>query len=223
MWQSLLQQWRHPQNQHDIAEFTQYLMCKARPVSMQGSWHMTTATGEVRDVGDFHGPMVVHLPASGRGAVVPLQEMVDGWANAGEGMRRLIFEAPPLLCIQISRFHGRKQIRKLMHQVDLGNGRVHMPYRERPGIAETMCHYRVIALSVHLGNTPSSGHYRAVLIADGSSEDMSRTGDSRVAHDVTLYHGALYTDDGCCATPVLDGDVPAIMCNMYLLWCIKVE
>ena len=79
------------------------------------------------------------------------------------------------------------------------------------------------ALSVHLGNTPSSGHYRAVLIAEGSSEGISRTGNSRISHDVTLYNGALYTDDGCSATPVLEGDVHATMCNMYLLWCIKVE
>ena len=214
MWQSLLQQWRHPQNQHDIAEFMQYLMCKARPDSMRGSWHMMTAAGEVRDVGDFHGPMVVHLPAPDRADIVPLQEMVDGWANAGEGMRRLIFEAPPLLCIQISRFHGNKRIRKLMHQVDLGNGRVQMPYRERPGAAETLCLYKVIALSAHLGNTPSSGHYRAVLIADGSSEGISRTGDACIARADILYPGALYTDDGCCATPALEGDVHAIMCNM---------
>ena len=223
MWQSLLQQWRHPQNQHDIAEFMQYLMQKARPDSMRGSWHMMTAAGEVRDVGDFHGPMVVHLPASARAAAVQLQGMVDGWANAGEGMRRLIFEAPPLLCIQISRFHGNKRIRKLMHQVDLGNGRVQMPYRERPGAAESTCHYKVIALSVHLGNTPPSGHYRAVLIAEGSPEGISRTGDASNAGAGILYPGALYTDDCSSATPVLEGDVHAIMCNMYLLWCIKVE
>ena len=39
-------------------------MGKARPDSMRGSWHMMTAAGEVRDVGDSPGPMVVHLSAS---------------------------------------------------------------------------------------------------------------------------------------------------------------
>ena len=125
--------------------------------------------------------------------------------------------------IQISRFHGNKRIRKLLHQVDLGDGRVQIPYRERPGAAESTCNYKVVALSVHLGNTPSSGHYRAVLIAEGSPLGVPRTGDDCNAVAGVLYTGALYTDDGSSATPVLDGDVHAIMCNMYLLWCIKVE
>ena len=46
-----------------------------------------TAAGEVRDVGDFHGPMVVHRPAPGNANAVPLQGMVDGWANAGSFLR----------------------------------------------------------------------------------------------------------------------------------------
>ena len=55
-------------------------------------------------------------------------------------------------------------------------------------------------------------------MAEGSSEGTPRTGDY---HDNTLFNGALYADDGCSATPVLAGDVHAIMCNMYLLWCIR--
>ena len=106
-----------------------------------------------------------------------MQALVDGWTDAGEGMRRLIYEAPPLLCVQISRFHGRRKIRKLMHQVMLGNGRVHIPCRERPGVDASELCYRVTAISVHLGNTPSSGHYRAVLMAQGSSECALGTGD----------------------------------------------
>ena len=149
-----------------------------------------------------------------------MQALVDGWTDAGEGMRRLIYEAPPLLCVQISRFHGRRKIRKLMHQVMLGNGRVHIPCRERPGIDASELCYRVTAISVHLGNTPSSGDYRAVLMAQGSSECALGTGD--FAHN-PVYNGALYTDDGCAAVPVLQGDVHAISCNMYLLWCIRVE
>ena len=38
-----------------------------------------------------------------------------------------------------------------------------------------------------------------------------------------MFRGALYTEDGISATAVLDGDVQAIMCNMYLIWCIKAE
>ena len=149
-----------------------------------------------------------------------LQALVDGWLDAGEGMRRLIYEAPLLMCVQISRFHGRRQIRKLLHQVELGNGRFHLPCRERPGFdASTLC-YRVTALTVHLGNTPSTGHYRAVLMAPGPSECALGTGD--FAH-YPIYNGALYTDDSCAAVPVLQGDVHAILCNMYLLWCIRVE
>ena len=196
-------------------------MQKARPDSMRGAWNMITAAGEVRDVGDFHGPMVVHMRGPDVVQPTTLQALINGWSDAGEGMRRLIFEAPPLLCIQISRFHGRSKIRKLMHQVMLGNGEVHVPCQVRPGTVASMhCRYRVIALSVHLGDTPSSGHYRAVLMAQGSSEGALGTGEHAVASHST-YHGALYTDDGCDAVPVLAGDVHAISSNMYLIWCIR--
>ena len=221
MWASLLQQWRQPQRQHDVGEFMSHVMQKARPDSMWGAWHMMTAAGEVRDVGDFHGPLMVHICNPSRVQSTTLQALVDGWTDAGEGVRRLIYEAPPLLCVQISRFHGRRKIRKLMHQVMLGNGRVHIPCRERPGVDASELCYRVTAISVHLGNTPSSGHYRAVLMAQGSSECALGTGDFE--HNPAYYNGALYTDDGCAAVPVLQGDVHAISCNMYLMWCIRVE
>ena len=221
MWTSLLGQWRQPQRQHDIGEFMTHVMQKARPDSMRGAWNMITAAGEVRDVGDFHGPMVLHMRGPDVVQPTTLQALINGWSDAGEGMRRLIFEAPPLLCIQISRFHGRSKIRKLMHQVMLGNGEVHVPCQVRPGTVASMhCRYRVIALSVHLGDTPSSGHYRAVLMAQGSSEGALGTGEHAVASHST-YHGALYTDDGCDAVPVLAGDVHAISSNMYLIWCIR--
>ena len=221
MWTSLLGQWRQPQRQHDIGEFMTHVMQKARPDSMRGAWNMITAAGEVRDVGDFHGPMVLHMRGPDVVQPTTLQALINGWSDAGEGMRRLIFEAPPLLCIQISRFHGRSKIRKLMHQVMLGNGEVHVPCQVRPGTVESMhCRYRVIALSVHLGDTPSSGHYRAVLMAQGSSEGALGTGEHADASH-SIYKGALYTDDGCDAVPVLAGDVHAISSNMYLIWCIR--
>ena len=90
MWASLLQQWRQPQRQHDVGEFMSHVMQKARPASMWGAWHMMTAAGEVRDVGDFHGPLMVHFCSPRREQSTTLQALVDGWTDAGEGMRRLI-------------------------------------------------------------------------------------------------------------------------------------
>eukprot|EP00439_Symbiodinium_sp_Y106_P067951 s2768_g11.t1 len=134
---------------------------------MWGAWHMMTAAGEVRDVGDFHGPLLMHFRNPRREQLTTLQALVDGWLDAGEGMRRLIYEAPLLMCVQISRFHGRRQIRKLLHQVELGNGRFHLPCRERPGFdASTLC-YRVTALTVHLGKwlrVHLSAHWELVTL-----------------------------------------------------------
>ena len=148
----------------------------------------------------------------------------------GEGMRRLLFEAPPILCVQIARFHVRRHIRKSLRQVSLGNGVIRLQCRERPGHDSVLCNYRVQSLSVHLGNTPSSGHYRAVMLAERSVESVSSAGSSGPDVDNigdtyyrNMFRGALYTEDGISATAVLDGDVQAIMCNMYLIWCIKAE
>ena len=226
MWQPLLQQWRQPQRQHDIGEFMTHVMQKASPDSMRGTWHAMTMAGEVRDVGTFLGPLVVHLTEPTATHVASLQALIDGWVDAGDGIQRLLFEAPPILCVQIARFHGRRHIRKSLQQVSLGNGEVRLQCRERPGHDSELCIYRVQALSVHIGHTPSTGHYRAVLLAERPVESVSSAGSSGSAIDSigvyhSIYHGAHYTDDGASATPVLDGDVNAIMCNMYLIWCIK--
>ena len=62
-----------------------HVMQKARPDSMRGTWHTMAMAGEVRDVGDFHGPLVVNLPEPSAAHVVSLQALIDGWTDAGGG------------------------------------------------------------------------------------------------------------------------------------------
>ena len=68
------------------------------------------------------------------------------------------------------------------------------------------------------------------MLAKRSAESASSAGSSGPVVDNigdayyrNMFQDALYTEDGISATAVLEGDVQAIMCNMYLVWCIKAE
>ena len=192
---------------------------------------------EIRDLGTCCTPLL--LTMLGPSA---LQDLINDWGDSADADSHLLYEAPNVLCLQIDRFRFDRKVRKVRYEVDLQSGSFTMPGRGLLRLA-----YQVRALSIHLGETPTSGHYRTILIPERGASAVHGVGppaeefprrfpgalslgsDSHQPLDDTsdvgpssLLSGAWYTDDFVPATQLLTTDIPEILSNVYLMWCIRV-
>ena len=170
--------WRFSGRQEGAAEFTLHVLIA---MGLRGLWQSRfDGDGGVR-VTDQGTMLYLQLPsASGS-----LQDLIEAWtfqqhvyALSGEWDR---------VPVVLGRYAwDRKNQARVLLPV-FGHGCVLRQAR-----------YRVEAALVHLGDEPSSGHYRAIL-----------------RHQGRWY----YTDDGICSCEIEFEEVHA--CNVYLLWLVK--
>ena len=76
-WTPVLQQWRRPQEQHDVGEFTVHVLSKLQPPILQGRWLARLADPMVRNVdsGVTVAPITLTIPARASN----LQDCVNAW------------------------------------------------------------------------------------------------------------------------------------------------
>ena len=118
-------------------------------------------------------------PACFRRVAPPsLQTLFIDWRN--QASQHAAVKLPTWLAVQLCRFdeEGRKvQHRLAMHPY------VYVPEFVGPGLPCTSRRYILTAVVYHLGQSKTSGHYRAALFTDGVLSHV--TDDGTVASEVT--------------------------------------
>ena len=210
-WSAILQQWSRPQQQHDIGEFATHALPKLRTHLMQGSWFARKELPYCRDVdtGPLHMPILMPIPNGADN----IQACVEAWCHQDNAHALGI--APPLLLVQLGRFRHRshRHVRKYRGEVIL-DGIIPMPiFIDENSLELTYAQYRVISGAYHLGNTPASGHYQAVLY---EASTLQHQEGGHPCEPVTYS-----TDDGRCPRRCNNAELDDALHNMYLVWLMK--
>ena len=161
-WLSLIQTWERPFEQHDIVDFTHYLLSLVAPNFLSNLWEARVdADDQVKtvDSGSHYCPMRLYLCDGRNGDTTELQDLLTTWSLESYGLQALA-GVSDLLCIQIDRFdqQGHKSFQKLQW-----TSPVFLPYFTNSSMDIDRVPYEVVAMSFHLGDDPHSGHYRTAV------------------------------------------------------------
>ena len=190
-----LRQWPHNGRQQDAADFLQHWSQAAQLVHFQSSWSILTA-GSLRDCGSVT-PLVLQcdlqeLPLV-RGTC-PLQSIVRSWQAVTS--QPALHAGTTCVALQLNRFVVRdRAVHKLSTPVSLPN-KIYLPCWVEGSL--TQREFLLSAALVHLGSTPHSGHYRALLV-EGTGKMW-------------------WTDDGVPARPPRKDEAATLLRNVYIVF-----
>ena len=177
-WRQLTRAWPNPQMQHDAAEFLLHLAQQDELVRDLSAWHARAVGFEGAPRADS-GRGIILLPVRSAADVplTTLQACVQAWHEQLQ-LHELRSDTE-VVVFQLDRF--RRQglfVQKDTTPIALANGEVLLPIGNSAGETQWWP-YHILSLVIHLGQTPVSGHYRAVHYNAG---DMCITDDNvRVA------------------------------------------
>ena len=190
-----LRQWPHNGRQQDAADFLQHWSQAAQLVHFQSSWSVLT-DGSLRDCGGV-APLVIQcdlqeLPLV-RGTC-PLQSIVSSWQAVAS--TPALHAGTTCVALQLNRFVVRdRAVHKLSTPVSLPS-KLHLPCWVEGSL--TQREFLLSAAVVHLGSTPHSGHYRALLV-EGTGKMW-------------------WTDDGVPARPPRKDEAATMLRNVYIIF-----
>ena len=167
-WSFLLQGWSHGGQQHDICEFFSHLMCRMQTSPFQGTWsarYVEAGRTCMHDSGECSGShlLTLDVPTDGQWS---LQDQVNAWM--GQAFTHALRLAPQWLAIRLNRFHrptASGEICKVRTALNWCTA-VQFPVFIDNTLEVYRTTYAVRAFAVHLGASPTSGHYRALLYDD---------------------------------------------------------
>ncbi|CAE7208391.1 unnamed protein product [Symbiodinium sp. CCMP2456] len=165
--------WEFTPEQQDTAEIL-HLMFANMP-DLQVIWDTRKVTEEgIRLC--TQGAMPVAIPMPTAGDAVMLQDAIQAWSSMDEAVTALTVHAD-MICIQLGRYqpHGKR-----LNIVDLPE-QVTLPVFQEDSSVQWQPYY-VSGVIIHLGRTPTTGHYRALLRVRAS---WWLTDDGREALDKT--------------------------------------
>ena len=221
-WRSLLQGWANVNQQQDTAELLEYLRHSIHIPGLRGKWEARTMRGmQVHVHQHMTGAPLIAIPG-GRG--LGLQRELELWAyEQDSGHIQALADPPVILSIQILRFRVNQsgEVNKLLDSVPLVH-RIYVP-RFTLGIETDQTAYELHSAVYHLGNTPHSGHYKALGRmgeAVAPNDQNGPTGNQRGSGGAD--NTALYCiDDDAQAARVSFSDVHEIQCNWYLAFFLR--
>ena len=214
-WSAILQGWSRPHRQHDVGAFACHALAKLRNDLMFGNWIARLADPISRDLdsGPQHLPITVVIPEGASS----IQECIQAWHQ--QHTLHALGVAPPLLVLQLGRFRQRasRHVAKYRGILTL-QGVVNMPcYNDaQQGLDVHMVPYKIISGVFHIGATPSSGHYRALLSEAGDEQGFRNLG----VPDCILQN-AFETDDHRVPRQLDPTEHDLVLTNMYLVWLLK--
>ena len=200
LWRRCLRFWPHSGRQQDAADFLSHLFQAADLRHFQGAWAVLSG-GCLRDCGSVC-PVTLScdvrsLPVV-RG-IYPLQGVIDQWHNSPACPA--FAAGTTCVALQLNRFCTEGRVVRKLHVAVSLPLRVHLPCWVEGSLSRR--EYRLSAAIVHLGSTPRSGHYRALLV-----EDSGRM---------------WWTDDGDVARPPIARDADTLLRNAYVLFFRPVQ
>ncbi|CAE7838992.1 ODA2 [Symbiodinium sp. CCMP2592] len=216
VWRSIMRGWQQPHMQHDISEFAEHALRRLRPETLQGSWSARREDPVIRvlDCGDLWSPITLAIPPR----ATDLQECIQNWH--GQSTIHALEGEAPVVMFQLGRFHDTAStvITKNCQSLKL------LPQALLPvfsGGLRTRWHaYTLSACIFHIGQSPHSGHYRAVLMGyavPGISDGMTDAGTGDAGGTTHQY----VTDDDCSAIEVTPELQTLCEQNSYLLFYVR--
>ena len=160
-WRQLTRAWPNPQMQHDAAEFLLHLAQQDELVRDLSAWHARAVGFEGAPRADS-GRGIILLPVRSAADVplTTLQACIQAWHEQLQ-LHELRSDTE-VVVFQLDRF--RRQglfVQKDTTPIALANGEVLLPIGNSAGETQWWP-YHILSLVIHLGQTPVSGHYRAV-------------------------------------------------------------
>ncbi|CAE7279792.1 pol [Symbiodinium sp. CCMP2456] len=173
----LAPQWEFGAEQKDAAELLRVMFTQLP--DLQVVWDTRTNAEEgvrLRVQGAL--PIPLQLPM-GRGPN-KLQDLIHTWNQQDDSVTALTVQAP-MICFQLGRYHMQA---KNFNVVDLPT-HVQVPVFQEDSSVQ-WCQYDIEGAIIHLGRTPTAGHYRALLKVEGL---WWLTEDKKPAEHVNLHDG----------------------------------
>ena len=213
-WISATRLWVEPRRQHDIAEFLLYLSTHLSRTLIAGTWGAAGSAPrrglEVMDGGHTWPLLLAGRPASADDDPTlcdqcSLQDLFSHWHAQAEP--RALIEPPAFCAVQVGRFGiaSDGSCLKTGFQLQL-EPFVHIPVFRANLQDVYFLKYHVRACAVHHGPTPSSGHYRSVLLpSDGA------------------INKAFYTDDNATARKIKSSELVGIQRNAYIVFLQRTD
>ncbi|CAE7211775.1 SPBC119.03 [Symbiodinium necroappetens] len=208
-WRNLLRDWAEVTIQHDAAEFFAYLVARAVPVAWDGEWQsreLRRAVVHVLDRGSTFQPVLVPLAGDS------LQSCWDSWER--QAAIHALWRSGGLLLMQLGRYReAGTSVLKDTRTISVQPGQtVAVPFfdHEEGTMQCSMQPFRVLFVIYHLGNTLTSGHYKAAL-----STPPSLTGTSQWKF--------LVCDDNRPPQRASATDLQEIQHNVYLVGLLKLS
>ena len=191
-WKTFVRGWRNPGIQHDVADFLMFLgrCCPELRVKLGARWAARTQ-GVLRDVDEGWSLPLSICPT---GAIlwgaecVSVQDLIDGWTSQAEAHALTV--ASDVIVIQAGRFSSTpdRPVCKLRHFI-IPNRDIVVPIF-RQGLDTSGERYALSSILIHRGDTPSTGHYQALLL-EGTNFFLAD--DAQVAQPCTPNE----VDDTC--------------------------
>ena len=151
--------------QNDVSEFAFWLLSRTQPRFVHCQWasqllrqgHIEEQNGTER--GSQHGPILIPIYAP-KQQHCTLQALIDVWHD-GPGVCRSAEKVGHVLILSISRFLPETNI-KNTQQIAVSNT-VRFPFFTNSEGDVHFYEFQVCGLIYHVGASPITGHYRAVL------------------------------------------------------------
>ena len=201
-WRALHGGWVDPHRQHDVIEYLSYLRPMLGARIRAGTWQSRQVFDGRPLLLDAGNTWPLLLPATLRELAaqttgpLSLQHLVDEWMHSQAGLHGLL-TAPDALLVQINRFlvvpEGTLKVDSPVYPG---------PYIQLPCFENSLDHQFPLALQyrkynsiLHLGQSPDSGHYRAILYDDSLGSiitDDNRTACKLSESQASAQAGLLY-------------------------------
>ena len=214
-WINATRHWHAPRQQHDIAEFLLFMRSRLRTSVIAGTWGAAGSTAphrglEVVDNGHTWPLLLANRPPSAHDVSTPrakccLQDLIACWHEQAEPRALLM---PPRFCaIQVGRFDSKPDGRCIKSDFMLElEPVVHVPTLHANLHDVYFVQYSVRACAVHHGSTPTSGHYRSILLpSDGA------------------INTAFYTDDNTTARKIKSSELVGVQRNAYIIFLQRTD
>ena len=158
-WKPLLRGWRRPTQQHDAAEFMSHVTDPSA-AALVGRWQARCLEGgrlSIRDEGSSAPYIGVDITAQR-----DLQSALNAWHL--QQYIHALTNSPKLLCLQLGRFrHEGSRTVKVRHRCYVPK-RLQVPLFVNDSLECTTQEYVLCSGIVHVGDTATSGHYRAMCV-----------------------------------------------------------
>ena len=171
----MIEGWAEVHRQHDVCEFSTFLMKHCDCSLFSGSWQarMPAAAGDMRliDAGLCTQPIILYIPQHRPNMAIP--RLADDWHRCVDRFHGLQV-VPPVLMLQLHRFQQQRGATiKNRGNVRLDDV-IRVPvFQGRGGSMVHHVQYTLAAFIEHHGDTPISGHYTATLVQENFGTVMT--------------------------------------------------